>query len=110
MTAIPTIEILYSASAVTGNLRFLDREKAQVAYDQITEAVKAFKRFGNDRNETIEIDVQDGKALIKLEHVETVIFSDGSSFEAELRERLATEKLARSIREEMGLPKLRDPV
>jgi hypothetical protein len=102
--ATPTIEVSYTA--MVANFRFLDLPKAQAAYDQITEAVKAFKRFGNDRNETIEIETQDGKAMLKLEHIETVTFGDGSSFEAELRKRLETEKLARSMREEFGLPVL----
>lgn len=103
--AVPTVEVCYQATVTS--LRFLDLEEAQDVYGKISNAVKSFKRFSNDRTETVEIEARDkGIMLFKLENIEHVILNTGASFEAELRKQLETEKLARAIREELGLPEL----
>lgn len=103
-----TVEVVYHANSV--GMTFRDQEKAKAAYDKISAALKEYKMFKNDREETVEIDAEQGLSTLKLERIDAVLFNEQHFLDEEdLREKLNNEKRAREMREEMGLPDLLPP-
>lgn len=96
------VQISFYATVTT--LHYLDAEKGRAAYTKLSEALKEYRRFKNDTEETIEIECQTGNCTVKLERVDSILLEDGSDQERVVRANLETEKLTRSIREELGLP------
>lgn len=97
-----TVSVSFHATLT--RLSFFDPEKAKAAYDKIQEAVKEYRKFKNDSSETIEVDTESGSATLKLEHIDCVIIEDNTGQEKLMRYEYETERLARSIRDELGLP------
>jgi hypothetical protein len=99
------VQVVYHVTIVT--LNFISSETARVAYDKISAALKEYKLFKNDRAETVELELEDGAATLKLERMDAVMFNDGAQKEEQLRVALEEEKIARKMRESLDLPALR---
>lgn len=99
------IEVIYCATTV--RLTFSDVEMGRATYEQISTALKEYQRFKNDRAETIEVSTGEGKATLKLERMDSVLFNEPQAFdEGKWRAAMTDEKRVRDLREELGLPPL----
>jgi phosphopantetheine adenylyltransferase len=99
------IEVLFHATVST--CVFLSAEKAQAAYDKISEALRNYKQFKNDRAECVEIEAEMGTSVFKLERMNAVTISDETDREAMMRRALEDEALGHRLRAEIGLAPLK---
>lgn len=104
MTTRYTIEACYHATTV--RMGFDTKESAEAAYQKLCRALESYRQFKNDRIETVEVEAMAGPSTFRLERLDAVLLNNHDNWEEDLRECLQKEKLARSIREELGLPEL----
>lgn len=86
---------------------------ADAAYERLRASMATYKEFGNDRELTVEIELDHGKATIRLAElasvtIDTMYDPDSEEFierlTAETLLRVARERLLRDARAEAGLP------
>jgi hypothetical protein len=101
---ITSVEAVYHANSI--HMRFFDVDKAKVAYDKISLALKEYRLFKNDKAETVEVDSENGLTTLKLERLDAVLISLPDENDGLMRDALETEKRGRAMRAELGLPEL----
>ena len=52
---------------------YIDHAKAERAYDQVKAALAGYREHGNDRDRTIEIELEAGQATLKIGNVVNVM-------------------------------------
>ena len=96
-----------SFHATVSRFVFLSAEKAQIAYQKISEALKEYRLFKNENAETIEIETEKGLTRLKLERMDCVSISDETDREFYMRRALEDEAMGHRLRSELGLAPLK---
>jgi hypothetical protein len=55
---------------------FSSEEAATTAYQVLSEALKEYRKFKNDSKECVEIDSENGRSTVRLEHINSVSATD----------------------------------
>jgi hypothetical protein len=96
--------VVVTYHAMTNEIRFQTAETAQSVYEKIATALRDYKMFKNDRQETIEIETDDGKCTFRLDRMDTVTIGELDPEYKLERAALEREKAIREMRLELGLP------
>lgn len=74
---MPFHNLMLTHIAGVTNHHFITLQKAQSAYDKIKVAMAEYKEFGNDKDKTVEVELESGHYTIRLHHAVAVTLSIG---------------------------------
>lgn len=96
------IQITYHAAI--NSIVYETEAAAQAAYEKISNALREYRLFKNDRVDTVEVETDDGKSTFRLERMDAISIGKIDKCGPLDRIKLEREKMLREMRVQMGLP------